>query len=315
MVKESFPRQGLTGPLLAPLLVGLGYSLARNFAGGWVWTGIYLQSPLVVSSFSGLVMAMACRPVLMRIPWSRMVAAGLGVAIILGCGRFADWLIAWLGDMARIAPFPLELTGRGAPDFFGGLAAALLMGLLFRPGGGKINQTNLKVRLEEKGARSWAGRVALLATATVGLWLLLGWLDVALNGTPGDALGLLIIPNPWMRLTGTSLEMGGLTANGAGQYWFAPDGLRAPLMLALYWVRGLALFLPLLPIALVLRATVGQLLVVFSLLLFVVGDFGPLIQDQPYSSTMWLLSRTALGIARSVILAAFAVKLIGQVKE
>ena len=81
-------------------------------------------------------------------------------------------------------------------------------------------------------------------------------------------------------------------------------------MAAFYWLRGTLLFLPLVPIALVVRAKSAQMALVYSLLLFILGEFVPLMQDQPYFSTDWLILRTALGALRAAILGTAAALLI-----
>ena len=85
-------------------------------------------------------------------------------------------------------------------------------------------------------------------------------------------------------------------------------------LLVLHALRALALFLPLMPIALAVRGSWLQIAAVFSLLLFIVGDFAPLIMDQPYPSTRWLLARTALGAVEALLLGAAAARLIGRIR-
>ena len=99
----SGPRRIISGAFLAPILVGAAYALVRGLPGGRLGEEIYLQSPLTLSFFSGLIMAYACRPVLLRIPWSRPVAICLALSILLGLGPVAGWCLARLIELLDLA--------------------------------------------------------------------------------------------------------------------------------------------------------------------------------------------------------------------
>ena len=86
-------------------------------------------------------------------------------------------------------------------------------------------------------------------------------------------------------------------------------------LLVLLWLRAVLMVVPLLPIAMALRGSWAQLTVVFTVLLFVVGEFAPLMVDQPYPSLRWLLLRTALGLGRSVVLGALTAALYGAIRR
>lgn len=307
-------RQGgmFTGTVFAPILVGAAYALARNLPGGWLFEDLYLQSPLALSFFSGLIISFACRPVLQRMPWTRGTAMGLGLAVLLGAGPVADWCLARLIALVGIGPFPYILPRSILPDLLAAVAAAAMMALLFRPQGGEIGLASLRARVRVRPPAYWLLRLSLLSSVAVALWLITGWLDW-LAAAPGPrAFTPLVSPNLWTQITGRGFEAGGFAAGGIGEDGAAALVAKGAALLALHGLRALALFLPLVPIALVLRGSWVQITIVFVLLLFIVGDFAPLIMDQPYPSTRWLLGRTALGAVRALVLAGVAARLIGR---
>jgi hypothetical protein len=126
------PRRILTAYWLAPILVGLGYAAARTVAAGLAWPGLYAQSPFALAFFSGLLIAFAWRPVLLRVPWSRSVALALVAAVLLGTGPLGDWALARLVAAFHLAPFPYVLPRSVVPELAGLAAAAALLVLLFR---------------------------------------------------------------------------------------------------------------------------------------------------------------------------------------
>jgi hypothetical protein len=308
------PRRILTAYWLAPILVGLGYAAARTVAAGLAWPGLYAQSPFALAFFSGLLIAFAWRPVLLRVPWSRSVALALVAAVLLGTGPLGDWALARLVAAFHLAPFPYVLPRSVVPELAGLAAAAALLVLLFRPEADHVNWPSLRARLAMRTGAAWLGRFSLLGAWAVALWLLIGWGDGLLAGPGGRSFAPMVHLNPWAQLTGREIGMGQFMGNGAGLPGAGSEFLRGAALLALYWVRALALYLPLLPIALVVRASRLQITLIFTVLLFIVGDFAPLMMDQPYPSTPWLLSRTALGAVRAVLLAGAATLLIGQIK-
>ena len=309
-MSESSSRS-LAGYWLAPVLIGLGYALARNVVAGRAWTGLYAQSPFALAFFSGLLIAFALRPVILRVPWSRGVAMGVAAGVLLGMGTVPDWCLARLAAALGAAPFPHLLPPTILPELVALPVAAVLMGLLFRPPETRITPADLRARLGIRSPAAWLWRFTALAAGAVLLWLLIGWADGLTAGSRGIASQPLAPLNPWAQLTGQGMQVGDPTSNGAGQ----PIGagwVRGAGLLLLYWLRALAMLLPLLPIALVVRARWVQITLVFSLLLFIVGDFAPLMMEQPYPSTPWLLARTGLGALQAVLLGGAAAFLIGQ---
>lgn len=317
---EPSPRQGrlFSGTLIAPLLIGLAYAAGRTLPDGWFPEDLYLGSPLTLAFFSGLLIAFACRPVLLRVPWSRGTAIFVGAAILLGAGPAADWTLARLISAFGVGPFPYILPPGAWPDLLSALAAAVVMGLIFRPRGGSIDLADLRARLNIRTAAGWLWRLALLGALAVLMWLAIGWADTLQVGLGHagrkPAFTPLVAPNLWLQVTGQGFEAGSFSGNGAGPQSLGLLLGKGAALLALYWLRALALVAPLVPIALVLRGRWRQVALVFVLLLFIVGDFAPLILDQPYPSTRWLLTRTAVGLLRAVLLGSAAAWLIGQLK-
>jgi hypothetical protein len=308
------PRGILTGTVLAPLMAGAAYAAAHNLPGEWLGSGAYLQSPLTLSFFSGLIIAFACRPVLLRIPWSRGVALILVLAILLGGGPAAGWCLAWLIDLLGLAPFPYILPRSILPNVLGALAIGGVMVVMFRPGGGDVDLASLRARLKQRTAGSWAMRLAAMAGLAVVLWLVAGWIEALWAGTHPRNFTPVITPNLWIQVTSGGFEPGGATMATVEAGGVAAIA-RGVSLLGLYALRALTLFLPLVPISLVLRGKWLQITAVFVLLLFIVGDFAPLIMDQPYPSTRWLLLRTATGAIQALLLGGAAARLIGQTPD
>lgn len=314
-ITPTGPRRILSGAFLAPILVGAAYALVRGIPGGGLGGEIYLQSPLSLSFFSGLIMAFACRPVLLRISWSRTVALCLALSILLGLGPVAGWSLARLIDLLGLATFPYIFPNSVLPDVLGALAAAMVMAVLFRPRGGEVDLASLRARLTRHRPAAWAGRLAALGALAVAMWLAAGWIEALWAGTHPPNFTPVITPNLWVQVTSGGFEPGASQAGGSAEPGAMAALARGAALLALYWLRALALFLPLLPIALVLRGSWLQITVVFVLLLFIVGDFAPLIMDQPFPSTRWLLLRVASGILQALLLGGAAARLLGQIRD
>ncbi|MCH7476587.1 MAG: hypothetical protein IIA14_00615 [SAR324 cluster bacterium] len=311
MVEQPLPARGFSGFLAAPLLVGAAYGLGKTLPAGWGAVAFNWPSPFTVAFLSGVLIAFACRPVLSRVPWSRGMAMGMGLAFLVCLGGLPDWAVAALAERMGIAAFPYDMPRPPGFDLIGIAAAALAMGLLFRLRGGWIDAANLRARLRMRPLGAWAGRIALLAAGATLLSLLFGWADGLISASGTFRLAPLVSPNPWFKLLG-ALGTAGSAGNGAVPEPL-PWGIAGSFLLAaFYWLRGVLLFLPLVAIALVVRAKSAQMALVFSLLLFILGEFVPLMQDQPYFSTDWLILRTALGALRAAILGTAAALLITQ---
>ena len=271
------------GTLLPPLLIGLGYAAAQAIGRGTGWEGLYWQSPFMFWFLSGLIMALAMRPVIARIPWRRDTAFGVAAAMLLGMGPVAEWCAALV---------PPNVV----PELLGLFMAAGLMGGLFRPRGGEIGWADLRVRLKRHTPAGWALRLGGLALAALGAGIVIGAVAV----WSADALFVppLLDINPWALLA-------------------EPNGdAAAPMqILAIGWLRALALVAPLVPVALVLRGTRLQVTLVFALLLFVIGDFAPMIEDQPFPSPLWLTARVALDALKAGLIGWCAAHLIGQIRK
>lgn len=317
---STSPTGILTGTVLAPLLAGGAYAAAHSLPGEWLGGGAYLQSPLTLSFFSGLLITFACRPVLLRIPWSRGAALCLVLAILLGAGPAAGWSLAWLIDLLGLAPFPYILPRSILPNVLGALAAGGVMVVMFRAGGGNVDLASLRARLKQRSAGSWAMRLAAMAGLAVALWLVAGWMEALWAGTHPPNFTPVIAPNLWIQVTSGGFEPGGATAaaeatGATGDAGAVAAIARGAALLGMYALRALALLLPLVPISLVLRGKWLEITMVYVLLLFIVGDFAPLIMDQPYPSTRWLLLRTATGAIQALLLGGAAARLIGQTRD
>lgn len=295
---------GSKGVLFGPLLVGLAYGLAQHLVREGNWEFLYWQSPFVFTVLSGVAIAFACRPVLARIGWSRGAAASVAVGLLLGAGQMGDWLAASLTVAAGLGSFPINLPESGLSFFLAAGVAGTLMALLFRPPGGAIDARDLWARLRYRSWRTVLVRLVLLAAATVVLWLGIAWADAYLEESATTLYVLLVEPNPWQRLGGLWLP------GGAHSRWVG-----ATLFLAILWLRAALAIAPLIPVALAIRGSWGQLTLVFAVLLFVLGEFAPIMVDQPYASLNWLLTRTLLGLARACVLGGAAAALFGLIRE
>jgi len=290
--------------LFGPLTVGVAYGLVQALVPRFTLDFLYIQSPFMFTALSGVAIAFACRPVLMRIEWTRGVAMALGAALVAGVGPLGDWVVSTLIAGAGLAAFPLNLPPSGLSLLCGALAAGLLMGWLFRPAGGALDARELWVRWRFHPWAHRLGRLALVAAAAVALWIVVAAVDAHQEATARSLYVPLVEPNYWLRLQGLWLDRAGLAALGS-----------VVALLVLLWLRAVVLLLPLLPIAMAIRGSWVQLTVVFSLLLFVLGEFAPLMVDQPYPSLGWLLLRTGLGLARAVLVALLFTRLFGVIRH
>ncbi|MDH5753497.1 MAG: hypothetical protein OEZ59_13895 [Deltaproteobacteria bacterium] len=286
-----------------PLLVALGYGLAFHLPQGASGLGLYWQSPLMFSILAGLVMALTCRPVLSRIPWSRGSALLVGALLLLGAGLPADWLAAWLLEAGRLASFPLNMRKDPSGALLGALVAAALMAWVYRPARGPVTLDDLWRRIRSGAMASRLARLAALGALAVVVQLLVAWADARWEEGGESIYIRLVHPNPWLRLEGI-LERGG--DPGAD-----PGGFSGALLFcAVLWLRGMLAVLPLLPVSLALKGRWSQLALVYASLLFVLGEFAPLMMDQPYPSGGWLIARTGLGLFRSAVLGGAMAALI-----
>ncbi len=289
---------------LGVLVIGVSYGLAQYLPQDPSFGFLYLQSPFFFASLGGIAIAFACRPVLSRIQWTRFTALGVAVALLAGIGPLGEWVISWAMAQARLAAFPLHLPESATPLLLSAVVASVFMALFFRKAGGDIDARELwaRVRLHPLPVR--AGRLALLVTGALGLRLLAAWGDALLEAGTAAFYFPLVEPNPWLRLEGL-WQTAGLP--GAG------DNLGgAPAYLALLWLRHLAAVAPLIPLALTIRGSWLQLTLVFGMLLFVLGEFAPLMVNQPFPSLGWLVARTALGLVHAFAIAALTARLFGN---
>lgn len=298
----------LLSTLLPPLAAGIGYAAAKSLGKGAGWGGLYWQSPVMFSFLAGLLIALGLRPILTRVPWQRGAAFGLVLAGMLAIGPAGDWcearLLAWSGVLG----FPYDLPASALPELLGALAAAGLLAWLHRPSGGTIGLGNLRARLARLTGVQWLIRLSLLGIAAVTVAGVTGGLDALLSRQIG--LPPMDPTNPWLRLW--TLGAATVSANGVSAVSYGAGGTAALAVLALGWLRGLALILPLVPIALVLRGTRTQIALVFTLVLFIIGEFAPLMENQPYPSASWLLVRVGIAAVGAAAIGTVTAWLIGQ---
>ncbi len=293
------PRQSVAGVLVAPLIIGVASAVAHFLVQRPGYDYISWQGPLVFHALAGVAIAFSCRPALARIPWSRSVAVALALALLAGIGNPGDWAMAWVLE-------GLGLPRSGAGLLTAALVAGVLMGLLYRPQGGGLDGADLWRRFRFHPWPRQAGRLALLAALAACLWLAVSWVDAWLEeGARTLYIPLLepLEPNSWLRLQGVWDRSRGLSG--------APGVLTGLFML---WLRSLLRILPLLPIALAVRGSRGQLTLVFTILLFVIGEFAQLLRDPTFVSLNWLLARTAMGLGRSALVGLGMVLLFGVVR-
>lgn len=292
---------------LAPLVIGLASALGQLALESPQLDFFYWQGPLMFSVLAGIAIALACRPALAKIPWSRSVAVALGLGLVVAIGPPGDWIAAWVLKAAGVSGFPMSLPTSPAGLAAGAVIMGVLMGLMFRPQGGEIDWRGLGGRFRFHGWRKNLGKLALLGAGVVALWLAVAWVDARLEeAATGKFLSLLepIEPNYWYRLQGVWQRQG--ATSGA---------LGAAILLIVIWLRAVLLTAPLLPIALAIRGSRMQLTLVFAILLFVLGEFAPLLRDPAFSSLNWLMMRIALGLGRSVLVALAVVALFGVIRR
>jgi hypothetical protein len=303
------PPPTLLATLLPPVGTGLGYAAAKAVGQGSAWGGLYWQSPFMFSFLSGLLIAVALRPILSRVPWQRGTAFALVLALFLAVGPPAAWsesrLVAALGLMG----FPYALPRDVLPELLAAWVAGGLLAWLYCPRGGEIGLANLGRRLGRMSAGHWVARLAALGGVVALISVGLGLADSQL--VRDSAMPPLFPVNPWLRAGLSGAESAG---NGAAGPWAGAPlaGTGGAMLLLISWAKGLALALALLPIALVVRGRRAQLALVFSILPFVIGEFAPLIENQPFPSQSWLAARVGLAALGSAAIGAAAAWLIGQ---
>ena len=181
------------------------------------------------------------------------------------------------------------------------------MGLMFRPHGGEIGWRGLGSRFRFQGWGNRLRKLALLGLGVVAMWLAVAWVDARLEESATQLYVPILEPfepNYWLRLQGVWQRQG------------APSGaVGTAMLLAVIWLRAVLMIAPLLPIALAIRGSRMQLTLVFTIILFVLGEFAPLLRDPIFSSLNWLMIRIALGLGRSVLVAFSVVALFGVIRR
>ncbi len=288
---------------LGVLVIGASYGLAQYLPQDLSFGFLYLQSPFFFTSLGGIAIAFACRPVLSRIQWTQATTLGLALSMLAGIGPLGEWAASWTMAQMRLAAFPLHLPESATPLLLSAVVASVFMAFFFQKPGGGIGARELwaRVRLHPLPAR--AGRLALLATGALLLRLLAAWGDALLESGTAAFYFPLVEPNPWLRLEGL-WQAGGDPGIGGNLG-------SALAYLALLWLRHLVAVAPLIPFALTIRGSWLQLTLVFGILLFVLGEFAPLMVNQPFPSLGWLVARTALGLAHAFAIAALTARLFG----
>jgi len=275
----------LLSAILPPFLAALGYAAAKEWGSGGGTSGLYWQSPAMFSFFAGLLVALGLRPVLTRVPWTRGTAFALTWLCLLAIGPASAWSEAALLERLGWLAFPYALRREPFPDLLAAWVAAGILAWLYRPRGGDIGWASLSKRLSRSVPAQWLSRLAFAGLAVSLVSLIQGLADglLARSGwmQPLDPV------NPWLRLVMAIAE------GGAG----SPDWPAAPGVLAVDWLRGTVSALPMLAIALVIRGSRPQMALVFGLIWFIVAEFAPLIEDQPFPSQTWLTLRAALDAA------------------
>jgi hypothetical protein len=289
------PRPTLLSALLPPMLSALGYAAAKTLAQGSASGGLYWQSPAMYSFFAGLLVALGLRPILTRVPWKRGTAFAFVLACYLAIGPLAAWAEALLLEAAGAMGFPYALRRDAKPELLAAWVGAGLLAWLYRPRGGDIGWRSLRARMLRRPPSVWGPRLALLGLAIAAISFASGLADATLARS--GWMQPLSPANPWLRLSMAGLEQAG---------WLA-----VPVILAGSWLRGLALAIPLWAIALVTRGARTQLALVFGLVVFILGGFAPLIEDQPFPSQTWLSLRVALEAIEAIGIGLAAAWLIG----
>ena len=281
--------------VFTPLGAGLAYALVKGWVlevvtgaglGGFGW-----QSPLVFAWGAGLLMAMSFRPLLGRVPWRRTAAALTALVLLVALGPVSVWVVARLAWWAGAAPYPYLLPETVWPEIAGSLAAVGVMVWGFCPPDGKTGFRSLVKRLAVHPPHRRLFRLAGLAVGAWGFWWAKGW--AALEIQRELRLPPLLADNPWE--TYAPLEWGP---------WAVLSGLAL--------MRAFFMFAALVPVTLVAMGSTGQNLVVFFMFWFVLGEFAPLMQNQPYFSAQWLMVRIGLGLAEAFVLALAAAWLLAN---
>ena len=292
---------------LAPLVIGLAPALGQLAVQRPQLDFFYWQGPLVFTTLAGVAVALACRPALAKIPWTRSVAIALGLGLVVGIGTPGDWIAAWVLKATGVSGFPMSLPRSAVGLATGAVIMGLLMGLMFRPYGGEIDWRGIWSRFHFHGWGNRLGKLALLALGVVALWLAVAWVDAWLEEAATQLYVPLLEPfdpNYLLRLQGVWERQG------------APSGaVGAAMLLAVVWLRAVLMVAPLIPIALAIRGSRMQLTLVFTMILFVLGEFAPLLSDPVFSSLNWLMMRIALGLGRSALVAFGVVMLFGVIRR
>ena len=292
---------------LAPLAIGLFSALGQMAMERPQLDFFNWQGPLMFATLAGIAIALACRPALAKIPWTRSVAIALGLGLVVGIGAPGDWIAAWVLKAAGVSGFPMRLPISPIGITAGAVIMGVAMGLMFRPRGGEIHWRGVWDRFLFHGWGNRLGKLALLGLGVVALWLAVAWVDARFEEA-ATRLYLPLLepfePNYWLRLQGVWQRQG------------PPSGaVGAGMLLAVIWLRAVLMTAPLLPIALAIRGSRMQLTLVFTIILFVVGEFAPLLRAPVFSSLDWLMLRIALGLGRSALVAFAVVMLFGVIRD
>lgn len=234
---------------IGPLSIGAGYAVSKVLMLRWLAPERAAQVDFKLYVLAGFFLGIVIRPIAQRIYWYRSTRFVILTLMLLLMGPLGSFPEYWMENQ----PIDGEFWQRMLPETASVCMVTLLASLILIPTQFQVTLTDIFKRLFYQISWDWGMRVFLGAAAYVGLFLCF---RVALSSVETwDA--------PW----------------GNVVLFLQSEGTSGFEKLAYLWGRGLMLVLAILPIHNILRGKPYEMALIFGSLLFVVGDFAPLVAN------------------------------------
>ena len=232
---------------IAPLAMGAGYAVSKVLMVRWLEPERVAQVDFKLYVLAGFFLGIVLRPIVQRIYWYRRTSFVVLTLMLLLMGPAGAFPESFMGNQ----PIDGEFWQRILPEVASVLMVTLLASLILVPAQFQLTLADIFKRLLYQISWDWGARVVLGAAVYVGLFLCF---RVAL-------ISVGTWEAPWHNVL--------VFFKSAETSWLEKVGY--------LWGRGVMLVLALLPIHNILRGKPYEMALIFGAVLFVVGDFAPLV--------------------------------------
>lgn len=234
---------------VGPIAIGAGYAVSKALMIRWLQPELVTQIDFPLYALAGFFLGIVIRPIVQRIYWYRQTSFTILTVMLLlmgPAGAFPEYLM-W--DQ----PLDWEFGKSVLPEMVPVIISILLASLILVPAQFQLTFTDIVNRFVYQISWDWGIRVFVGAWVYAGLFLCF---RVALSTVETWEA-------PWNNVI--------VFFNSTEIPWSGK--------LFYLWSRGAILVLAILPIHNIIRGKPHEMALIFGSLLFVVGDFAPLVAN------------------------------------